>query len=182
MKIKGFFLIAMSILVMSACQPPTIDVEAEKAAIIEAINGETQAYLDYDYEKLTSYFVKDSLNFRLSSGPDNHEFMEGWNKIDAFYKEELSQGVKNPVTDMHVNVSKDDFRIKLYENTAYVICMETWKYTTDEKVLEIFSRQVRFMEKIDGEWKIAFLSFIGTSGYEEEEELEELGVEFNTVL
>jgi hypothetical protein len=38
------------------------------------------------------------------------------------------------------------------------------------------------MEKVDGEWKIAFLSFIGTSGYEAEEELEELGVGFNTVL
>jgi hypothetical protein len=37
------------------------------------------------------------------------------------------------------------------------------------------------MEKVDGEWKIAFLSFIGTSGYEEEEMLEEMGVDYNSV-
>ena len=182
MKIKGLLLIVMSILLMNACQQPTIDVEAEKTAIIKAINDETQAYLDYDYEKLISFFVMDSLNFRLSSGPDNYVFMQGWDQIEAFYKEELSQGDQTQAANLHVNVSKDDFRIKLYENTAYVICMETWTYTTDEKVLEIDSRQVRFMEKVDGEWKIAFLSFIGTSGYEEDEGLEELGVEFNTVL
>ncbi|MFC2129393.1 hypothetical protein ACFLQX_01290, partial [Bacteroidota bacterium] len=67
-------------------------------------------------------------------------------------------------------------------NAAYVLCTETWTYKTEDNVLEIESQQVRFMEKVDGEWKIAFLSFIGTSGYDEEEELEELGVEFNTVL
>jgi hypothetical protein len=50
-----------------------------------------------------------------------------------------------------------------------------------DNVVEIDSRQVRFMEKVEGEWKIAFLSFIGTSGYEEELELEELGVRFNSV-
>ncbi len=37
------------------------------------------------------------------------------------------------------------------------------------------------MEKVEGEWKIAFLSFIGTSGYEDEEGLEEMGLEFNSI-
>lgn len=181
MKIKGLVIIAMSVLVLSACQSP-IDVEAEKAAIIKAINDETQAYLDYDIDKVISYFVHDSLNFRLSAGADNSTFMEGWDEIEAYYREELAEGEGELAQDMHVKVSKDHYRIKLYDNSAYVICTETWAYTTEEKALEINSRQVRFMEKVDGEWKIAFLSFIGTSGYEEEGELEELGVEFNTVL
>lgn len=181
MKIKGLLFIALSILIMSSCQTP-IDVEAEKAAIIQVINDETQAYLDYDYDKVISYFVQDSLNFRLSSGVDNHVFMEGWDQVDSFFKNDLAQGNEESLTDTHVTVSKDDYRIKVYNNTAYVICTETWSYSTDDTELEIESRQVRFMEKVDGEWKIAFLSFIGTSGYEEEEELEELGAEFNTVL
>lgn len=181
MKIKGLFFIVLSILVMSSCQTP-VDVEAEKAAIIQVINAETQAYLDYDYEKVISYFVQDSLNFRLSSGADDHVFMEGWNEVDSFFKTDIVQGAESGLTDTHVTVTKDDYRIKVYEHTAYVICTETWTYTTDANDLEIESRQVRFMEKVDGEWKIAFLSFIGTSGYEEEEELEELGAEFNTVL
>ena len=181
MKIKGLLFIALSILIVSSCQTP-IDVEAEKAAIIQVINDETQAYLDYDYEKVISYFVQDSLNFRLSSGADDHVFMEGWNEVDSFFKSDLSQGDTESLADTHVTVSKDNYRIKVYDNTAYVICTETWTYATENNELEIESRQVRFMEKVEGEWKIAFLSFIGTSGYEEEEELEELGAEFNTVL
>lgn len=182
MKIKGLLFITLSILILNSCQTP-VDIEAEKAAIIQVINEETQAYLDYDYEKVISYFVHDSLNFRLSSGADDHVFMEGWNAVDSFFKADMAQGEEGGgLTDTRVTVTKDDYRIKVYENTAYVICTETWTYTTDANDLEIESRQVRFMEKIDGEWKIAFLSFIGTSGYEEEEELEELGAEFNTVL
>jgi len=181
MKIKGFVFIALAILFVSSCQTP-IDVEAEKAAIIQVINDETQAYLDYDYEKVISYFIQDSLNFRLSSGVDNHVFMEGWNEVDSFFRSDLSQGDPDALADTRVKVTKDNYRIKVYDNTAYVICTETWAYSTPGNELEIESQQVRFMEKVDGEWKIAFLSFIGTSGYEEEEELEELGAEFNTVL
>jgi hypothetical protein len=33
---------------------------------------------------------------------------------------------------------------------------------------------VRFLEKIEGEWKISCVSFIGTSGYADIEETEEL--------
>ena len=36
------------------------------------------------------------------------------------------------------------------------------------------SIQVRFLEKVDGEWKICFVSFIGTSGYDDMEDLEVL--------
>lgn len=181
MKIKGLLLIALSILIMKSCQNP-IDVEAEKAAIIQVINEETQAYLDYDYDKVISYFVHDSLNFRLSSGADDHVFMEGWNEVDSFFKSDLGQGDPAALADAHVTVTKDNYRIKVYDNTAYVICTETWTYSANDNNLEIESRQVRFMEKVEGAWKIAFLSFIGTSGYEEEEELEELGAEFNTVF
>ena len=34
---------------------------------------------------------------------------------------------------------------------------------------EINSIQVRFLEKVEGEWKISFVSFIGTSGYGHDE-------------
>ena len=51
-----------------------------------------------------------------------------------------------------------------------------------DDTIEIDSRQVRFMEKVDGKLKITFLSFIGTSGYDEELELEERGMGYNKVF
>ena len=38
--------------------------------------------------------------------------------------------------------------------------------------MEIKSIRVRFMEKVDGEWKISFISFVGTAGYDELDEEE----------
>ena len=138
--------------------------------------------MDYDFEKVASFYVKDSLNFRLSTGADAHVFLEGWEQVEDFFRKDLIKEEPEEPSSTHIKVEKDNYRIKLYSESAYVVCTERWTYTTTDKVIEIDSRQVRFMEKVDGEWKIAFLSFIGTSGYEAEEELEELGAEFNKVL
>ena len=58
--------------------------------------------------------------------------------------------------------------------SAFVICNQKWISSFGDDVTEIESIQVRYLEKVDGEWKISFVSFIGTSGYETVEETEEL--------
>ncbi|MFC2089373.1 hypothetical protein ACFLT1_01255 [Bacteroidota bacterium] len=180
MKIAVLLFIAMLVLVNS-CQEVS-DPETEKEKIIEVINAETQAYMDFDFEKVISFYVQDSLNFRLSTGTDDHVFLEGWDEVEDFFRNELIDTNPNTPPNTHVKVSKDNYRIKLFENAAFVLCTEKWTYKTPAGVIEIDSQQVRFMEKVDDEWKIAFLSFVGTSGYEQEGELEELGLEFNTAF
>lgn len=181
MKNLGLLIIISSLFVLVSCQE-TVDLNAEKKAIIDVINAETKAYMDYDFEKVISFYTQDSLNFRLSTGPDGHVFLEGWDEVEMLFKGDLIDSNPNTPENTHIKVEKDNYHIKVYENAAYVLCTEKWIYTLPDKIIEIDSRQVRFMEKVEGEWKIAFLSFIGTSGYEDEEALEELGVEFNTVL
>jgi len=180
MKNLGISIAAFLLLFMVSCQEK-INPEAEKEAIIHVINAETQAYMDFDFEEVISYYVHDSLNFRLTMGADDYVVLEGWAEVEDFFRDELIDSNPNTPEDTHVSVEKDHYRIKLYTDAAYVICNETWTYTRPDDVIEIRSRQVRFMEKVDGEWKIAFLSFIGTSGYDEEEALDELGVDFNSV-
>jgi hypothetical protein len=171
---------SLTFLLFSSCSGE-INPEVEKQEIIDLINAETQAYMDYDFEKVISYYVHDSLNFRLTTGADDHIFLEGWNEVEDFFREELIENDPQRPPDTHVKVTKENYRIKVYEESAFVICDETWTYTTPDAVTQINSRQVRFLEKVDGEWKIAFLSFIGTSGYEEEQELQEMGLRFNSV-
>lgn len=180
MKKFGSIITAISVLFMVSCQQQP-DPEAEKQAIIDVINAETKAYMDFDFDKVISYYVHDSLNFRLTSGADDIVFLEGWDEVEAFFRNELIDSNPNTPEDTHVSVEKSDYRIKLYKDAAYVICTERWTYTRPDNLVEIESLQVRFMEKVGGEWKIAFLSFVGTSGYEEEEQLEEMGVDFNSV-
>jgi hypothetical protein len=180
MKTPLISIILLAVIWMVSCN--TNDIEAEKQAIIDVINAETDAYLDFDFEKVKSFYIQDSLNFRLTTGVDDHVFLEGWDEIESFFREELIEGNPHAPDDTHVNVTKADYRIRVYEQAAFVLCSEKWTYTMPDDEIEINSRQVRFMEKVDGEWKIAFLSFIGTSGYEAEEELEEYGFEINTVF
>ncbi len=60
--------------------------------------------------------------------------------------------------------------MKIYPRSAFVVCDQKWTSQYEDDVIEINSIQVRFLEKIDGEWKISFVSFIGTSGYNDETE------------
>lgn len=169
MKTIHVVLILAALMITGSCQEK-VDIAAEKAAIIKVINEETQAYLDYDYEKVISFYVQDSLNFRLTTGADNYVFLEGWDEVEQFFMDELEVEESEELeADSNIKVEKDDYRIKVYDKSAYVLCTETWTYHTPEGPVNIRSRQVRFMEKVEDEWKIAFLSFIGTSGYDEDE-------------
>lgn len=149
-----------------------LDIEKEKAAIIEVMNKETTTYIDRDFEGMFSTHVQDSTNIRLTAGADNYVFAEGWEDVSGHMtgnetEDELS-------ADLHITVEKTNYRFKICPQSAFVICDQKWISSYDEDVIEIESIQVRYLEKVEGEWKISFVSFIGTSGYEGFEETEEL--------
>lgn len=149
-----------------------LDIEKEKAAIIEVMDKETKTYIDRDFEGMFSTHVQDSTNIRLTAGADNYVFAEGWENVSRHMtgnetEDELSG-------DLHITVEKTNYRFKICPKSAFVICDQKWISRYDEDVTEIESIQVRYLEKIEGEWKISFVSFIGTSGYDGIEETEEL--------
>ncbi|MCK4879268.1 MAG: hypothetical protein KAS82_01365 [Bacteroidales bacterium] len=149
-----------------------IDYEKEKAAIIEVMNIETQTYIDRDFEAMYSTHVQDSTNIRLTAGADNYVFAEGWENVSKHMTGDETEDDLG--IDLHITVEKENFRFKICPQSAFVICNQKWISSFDDDTTEIKSIQVRYLEKIDGEWKISFVSFIGTSGYEGFEETEEL--------
>lgn len=148
-----------------------IDYEKEKAAIIAVMEKETQTYIDRDFEGMFSTHVQDSLNMRLTAGADNYVFAEGWEDVSRHMTGDQTEDDLG--ADIHINVEKTNFRMKIYPGSAFVVCDQKWTSQYADDVTEINSIQVRFLEKIGGEWKISFVSFIGISGYmiEETEEL-----------
>lgn len=171
MRYSPFILLAILTLIGSGCET-SIDTEKEKAAIIEVINRETNTYLERDFEGMFATHVQDSLNMRLSAGADNYVFVEGWEDVSKHMTGDETED--DLASDLHIKVEKSNYRMKLYPNSAFVVCDQKWTSDYGDDVTEINSIQVRFLEKIEGEWKISFVSFIGTSGYEEMEETEEL--------
>ena len=155
----------------SGCEQ-ALDMEKEKAAIIKVINQETESYLERDFDAMYATHVHDSLNMRLTAGADNYVFAEGWEDVSKHMSGDETEDELNP--DLHIKVEKTNYRMKVYPGSAFVVCDQMWTSTFDDDVTEIESIQVRFLEKIEGEWKISFVSFIGVSGYWEMEDPEEL--------
>jgi hypothetical protein len=162
---------AFPALLLSGCKP-AFDMEKERASIIDVINRETDAYLARDFEAMYATHVHDSLNMRLTAGADSYVFLEGWDAVSRYMSGDETEDDLGP--DLHISVEKSNYRMKIYPSSAFVVCDQKWTSTYGDDVTEINSIQVRFLEKIKGEWKISFVSFIGTSGYEELEETEEL--------
>jgi hypothetical protein len=156
----------VALFAFSGCEK-AIDYEKEKAAIIAVINQETDAYLARDFETCCATHVHDSLNMRLTAGADNYVFLQGWEEVQMHLSGDETEDDLNP--ELHISVDKYNYRMKIYPQSAFVVCDQKWTSSYDEDVTVIESIQVRFMEKIGEEWKISFVSWIGTSGYNTEE-------------
>jgi hypothetical protein len=164
--------LAIGMVALSGCSEKPIDLEKEKAAIIAVINEETDAYLERDFDAVMATHVQDSLNMRLTAGADNYVFLEGWEEVGPHL---IGDDTEDDLSsDLHITVEKSNYRMKIYPNSAFVVCDQLWISQYGDDVTEMNSIQVRFMEKISGKWKISFVSWIGTSGYIEMEETEEL--------
>ncbi len=144
-----------------------IDYEKEKAAIIALMEKETQTYIDRDFEGMFSTHVRDSLNMRLTAGADNYVFAEGWEDVSRHMTGDETEDDLG--VDIHSTVEKTNFRMKIYPQSAFVVCDQKWTSQYADDMTEMNSIQVRFLEKVEGEWKISFVSFIGIDGYMEDE-------------
>ena len=164
-------MLALIAAAITGCEQP-VNFEKEKAAIIKVINQETDAYLERDFETMYATHVHDSLNMRLTIGADNFVYVEGWEEVSKHMSGDETEDDLG--SDLNITVEKSNYRMRVYPNSALVVCDQKWTSIFGEDVNEINSIQVRFLEKIEGEWKISFVSFIGTSGYGEMEDTEEL--------
>jgi hypothetical protein len=165
--LSAFILAAFA---FTGCEQP-IDYEKERAAIIAVMEKETQTYIDRDFEGMFSTHVQDSLNMRLTAGPSNVVFAEGWDDVSRHMSGDQTEDDLGP--DLHITVEKTNYRMRIHPKSAFVVCDQKWTTKYDEDIVEMNSIQVRFLEKVEGEWKISFVSFIGTDGYmlDETEEL-----------
>ena len=171
MRYTILFILAIALTGVTGCEQK-IDMDKERAAIIAVINKETDAYLERDYESVYATHVQDSLNMRLTAGPDSYVFLEGWEEVGKHLLGDETEDDLNP--ELHITVEKYNYRMKIHPGSAFVVCDQKWTSEYGEDTHEIISIQVRFLEKIEGEWKIAFVSWVGVDGYGEIEEVEEL--------
>jgi len=160
--IVSFFAICL----IAGCTPPKeeIDVAKEEEAIKALILKSTQAYFDRDLEILTATQVTDESFIKLQAYKGGYECNVGWDKRIASLKEVFKNN-PDPTAGKLIN---DNYKIKVYPKSAWAVYDEN--HYDNEGNLSNKSIQARFLEKVDEEWKIVYLSSVGVTSYENDED------------
>jgi len=138
-----------------------VDFEKEKAAIIEVIEAETEAFFDKDINRLASFHIQDESNIRLTATKSGYTYDVGWDKIKSFFldyfENEMGPGAYYEV--------KKNYRIKIYKKSAWA-AYDNFYYNSDDELLST-SIHTQILEKVDDEWKIVFYTSIYNSTWED---------------
>jgi hypothetical protein len=171
MKTNLILLLVLSILAATACQEQ-IDVDKEKEAIIAVVNAQSEAYLARDLETLSSYMVQDSTNIRLSANKWQYEYNLGWEKVSELYEKDFADDSAWAKFE-NLRYERKDFNIKVYPKSAWAVFKTVYMWEEDTIPNKWKSIESRILEKVDGEWKIAYQCNIGKSSYKKKEKEEE---------
>jgi hypothetical protein len=154
MKKFKFLLIGLIFLSGYSCQKK-VDVEKEKAAIIEVLNAEGKLFAANDLEGVFALHVQDELATRL----DGYRIYKGWDEIKSLYESYVAGNTQDTTWRNPRNI-KENIILKVTGNTAWLICDNIWKYEFNNKPIEWNNVQIAFFEKIDGKWKFSFNAFV----------------------
>ncbi|MEN8192120.1 MAG: hypothetical protein ABFS12_04855 [Bacteroidota bacterium] len=137
-----------------------IDVDSEKKAIISVIENETTSFFNRDFEQQAKTFLHDESLTVLVAKKNWYGYVEGWSQLSANNKKYFEES-SNPLTDKFEN---KNYKIKVYGKSAWAIYDE-YVYSSKGNFLKKVIN-VRFLEKVDGEWKIVYLSHVNTTSFE----------------
>ena len=158
---KILWILYIFILIVGTSCQEKIDVEKETEAIKAVIMSESNATHAKDFEKSSGSFLQDSSFIYLSATKYGYQYFEGWGAYSADAREWM-ESYPTPSTNKY---EFSNFRIKVCKKGAYAIYDETVMDQTGVFLMKFIN--VRFLEKVDGEWKIAFMSFVNTTTYED---------------
>ena len=151
-------LFAVLLVAGTSCQEK-IDIEKEREAIKAVIENESNATWARDFAQQSKSFLQDESLVRLSAGKGGYVYREGWEKISSGY---LAYFKSNP--NPSTNTWKfTNYKIEVYKESAWAVYDAIWHNAEGEFLSD--HKCVRFLKKVDGEWKIVFLSWIDTTSY-----------------
>ena len=151
-------LIASSIL----CQEK-IDYKNEKDAIKAVIESEAISHYDRDWEKQSKSFLQDESFIGLASSKAGYMYAIGWEEANHIY-----EGIyeRNPRPSAY-RLQNTNYKIKVYSESAWAVYDQFIRNNQGELLRQYIC--VRFLEKVDGEWKITYVSYVNTTSYDEPE-------------
>ena len=151
------------ILAETSCQEK-IDIEKEKEAIKAVIENESNSTHAEDFDQSSKSFLQDESLIALAAEKNSYTHAVGWDTISLGYKEWMENN-PNPSTNKR---QFTNYKIKVHTESAWAVYDEIVSSSEGELLVNYVN--VRFLEKVDGEWKIVYISTVNTTSYEEEVE------------
>jgi hypothetical protein len=160
-----FSIISLSLITGGHSCIEKTDIEEEKKAIIDVIEEETAAFVARDFDRLAATYIQDETNIRLTASKSRYIYHVGWEKLSSRFKNYFEN---NPEPEQW-RQGRKKYRIKVYKECAWVV-FENVGFHSKGSMSELTGKavDVRFLEKVDGEWKIVYLSHVNIASYEEE--------------
>ena len=165
MKKSVVFVFIAMLFVISGCSKKSVDIDAEKAAIKKILTNETSAYLNQDLVEVLDVFSQDEKTIYLSVGSQGYKEIIGFEDITKYLRTS-SKSDWSAYTDY--NVKKSNWNININGNNAIVYFNQTMEFKMNGEPMETHSKEIRYMEKQKGDWKIVMLAWIDMSFFEDE--------------
>jgi hypothetical protein len=150
---------AVTFLIASSCQNK-VNVEKEKVAIIGVLEKSSHAWLNRDFDEMSSTWLHDSFVARINATRNGYSFSEGWNEQVRRYRTffENNQDL-SPNKEVFSN-----YRVKIYPSSAFA--MYDMELRNEEN--EILDERIytAFLEKDAGQWKIVCLTTVHKTSYD----------------
>lgn len=154
---NALFTTLLLALCAGACQPK-FDFEKEKAAIQALIAKETESYYRQDFEAWKSTYL-DSPAFRKYGYWEGYPEKVVWsNGFESLKQEKKKQFDKNETLWKGSTEERENENFRITPEMAWYT-FEQYSYEKDTRKFLGKSLETRILEKHDGEWKIAYLSF-----------------------
>lgn len=155
------FVLTLNVVLAPACKngtankPPQDEasLQKEKDAILATIEKETKSFFARDYKSWSSTYAQTDYAFQGWSNADGtFDASVGWKGIDNTVGKYITDNPE-PQSSSHPTVERKNIMYKFYGDNA---CYLTWDQFNSNKEGDNFhhSKEVRIMEKINGEWKI----------------------------
>lgn len=143
----------MTLMAQPHGNPVLIPDTTDEAEIIAVITNETQSFANADYEAWASNWVQDERAQNVCVSSIGQSVINGWSEVEAQMKNALVQGGGCGMIEFR----QTNFRVNVDENTAWVTFDQCAK---DKDGGTWDSYETRILERIDGQWKIAYLMFL----------------------
>lgn len=163
------YVLVISVVLLFSCQQEKMPTSEDMQETLKAVVvGETNAYMEKDYQKWASYWDHSGDVLRLDVSKAGFAQTRGWDKsggnLESFFKEN-----PEPITSTFVN---SNYLIFYDVNLAWVAFDQTWTSQSGE---ETVAKATITLVKKANDWKI--ISYTAIQYEEEDQNVDTLGRE-----